>query len=149
MLPGAGRLPGVDTLPHWPEGTAGVLCAAGPHAIPVSTSVRAGDHRFLFALGPKREALRRVREDPRAAFCIMAEGIAFTAFGEVSVLREEMDDVPIAALEFRVDTLQDHLADGRTTMLAAPAWEWRQERAAESDRAVRAELGRLAASRPA
>ncbi|MGI8439005.1 MAG: hypothetical protein ACR2NV_02185 [Thermoleophilaceae bacterium] len=136
----------MEVLPHWPEGAAGVLCAAGPHPIPVSTSVRAGDHRFLFALGPKRDALRRLREDPLAAFCLLAEGLAFTAHGEVHVLREEMEDVPIAALEFRVEDVQDHLADGRTRMLAAPGWEWREERAAEADRAVRAELGRLARS---
>jgi hypothetical protein len=139
-------LPGVEVLPHWPEGTAGVLCASGPHPIPVSTSIRAGDHRFLFALGPKRDALLRVREDPRAAFCLLAEGLAFTAHGEVRVLREEMEDVPIAALEFRVEDVQDHLADGRTRMLAAPGWEWREDKAAETDRAVRAELGRLARS---
>ncbi len=137
----------VDVLPHWPEGTAGVLCVAGPHPIPVSTSLRAGDLRFLFALGPRRDALRRLREDPRAAFCLMAEDLAFTAHGEVHVLREKMEDVPIAALEFRVEDVQDHLADGRTRMIAAPGWEWQEERAADADRAVRAELGRLARSR--
>ena len=58
-----------------------MLCAAGPHAIPVSTAVRAGDDRVLFALGREREILRRLRDDPRAALLVMGEGLAFTAHG--------------------------------------------------------------------
>ena len=34
-------------LPEWPEGTVAVLSTAGPHAIPVSTAVRAGDRQQL------------------------------------------------------------------------------------------------------
>ena len=86
-------------LPHWPPGTAAVLCVAGPHAIPVSTAIRAGDDRLVFALGRRRDALARLREDPRAALCMLAEGLAFTAHGEISVLREELERIPLAALD--------------------------------------------------
>ena len=40
----------VDILPHWEQGTPGVLCVAGPHAIPISTAVRGSDSRLVFAL---------------------------------------------------------------------------------------------------
>ncbi|MBA2581289.1 MAG: hypothetical protein H0V03_10695 [Thermoleophilaceae bacterium] len=132
-------------LPHWPPGTAAVLCVAGPHAIPVSTAIRAGDDRLVFALGRRRDALARLREDPRAALCMLAEGLAFTAHGEISVLREELERIPLAALELRVERVQDHLADGRTDMLGAAGWRWRGERDAEADRIVHEELAALAA----
>jgi len=130
-------------LPHWPPGTAAVLCVAGPHAIPVSTAIRAGDDRLVFALGRRRDALARLREDPRAALCMLAEGLAFTAHGEISVLREELERIPLAALELRVERVQDHLADGRTDMLGAAGWRWRGERDAEADRIVHEELAAL------
>lgn len=138
--PGAGS----PRLPHWPPGTAAVLCVAGPHAIPVSTAIRAGDDRLLFALGRRREALARLREDPRAALCLLAEGIACTVHGEVSVLREELSRIPVTALVLRVTRVQDHLVDGRTEMLCAPGWRWRAERDAEADRLVHGELALLA-----
>lgn len=122
-----------------------MLCVAGPHAIPLSTALRAGEQRLVFALGGRRATLTRLREDPRAALCLMAEGVAFTAHGHAEVLREPMEVGPLAALELRVEQVQDHLADGRTEMLAPPAWRWRQEKAAEDDRGVRAELAALAA----
>jgi len=106
-------------LPHWPPGTAAVLCVAGPHAIPVSTAIRAGDDRLVFALGRRRDALAR--------------------------LREELERIPLAALELRVERVQDHLADGRTDMLGAAGWRWRGERDAEADRIVHEELAALAA----
>ena len=31
----------VEILPEWEQGAPGVLCASGPHAIPVSTALRA------------------------------------------------------------------------------------------------------------
>ena len=132
-------------LPHWLEGSAAVLCVAGPHAIPVSTALRAGEERLVFALGVGRATLAKLRKDPGAALCLMAEGVAFTAYGRAEVIREPMEVGPLAALELRVEHVQDHLADGRTEMLAPPAWRWRQERAAEADNGVRAELAALAA----
>ena len=58
----------MDTLPLWDQGTPAILCVAGPHPIPVSTAVRAGDDRVLFALGRKRDTLQFLRDDSRAAF---------------------------------------------------------------------------------
>ena len=55
-----------DTLPRWPPGTVTVLATAAgaPHAIPVSTAVRAGDRAVLFALAPRRVSLARLRDRP-------------------------------------------------------------------------------------
>jgi len=130
----------MSELPHWEPGTAGVLCVAGPHAIPVSTATRVGDDRLVFALGPRREALARLRSDPAAAFCLLAEAMAFTAFGMARVLREQLDSAPVAAVELRVERVQDHLVDGRTEMLSPPGWRWLDEKAAATDPQIRAEL---------
>ena len=131
-------------LPRWRQGTPGVLVVTGPHAIPVSTALRAGDRRLLFALGRRRQTLARLRQDPRAAFCLLGAGAAFTAHGRVTVLSEALEEVPVAALELAVEHVQDHLADGRTELLEGPAWRWRSERDAEADRLVLAGLQRLA-----
>ncbi len=131
-------------LPHWRRGTAGVLCASGPHPIPVSTAVRTGGHRLLVALGGRRETLARLRRDPRAAFCLMGDGVAFTAHGSARVVRGALRCAEgVAAVELRVDRVQDHLADGRTELLEGPRWRWREERFADSERAIVDELERL------
>jgi len=137
----------MDELPDWEPGTAGVLCVAGPHAIPVSTAVRAGSHRLLFALGGRRETLARLREDPAAALCVLCEGLAFTAHGRASILRDGLESAPkLVVVELAVQRVQDHLADGRTDLLSAPGWRWRDRETADADEDIRAELARLAAS---
>ena len=134
-----------EPLPHWPLRTAGLLVVAGQHAIPISTAVRAGDARLLFALSRRRETLARLREDPHAAFALLAEGLAFTAYGRAAVVREKLEGLPaLAAVELEVDRVQDHLADGRTQMLGGPSWRWIQEDAREADRKVVAEIEALA-----
>ena len=127
-------------LPEWERGTPAVLVAAGPHAIPVSTAVRRGDDRIVFALGRRRAMLDRLRQDPGAALCVLARGVAFTAYGQVAVVREELDAAPVAGLELRVERVQDHLADGRTDMLDGARYEWTDAAAAEAEPAIRAEL---------
>ena len=139
----------MTALPEWRQGTPGVLCVAGPHAIPVSTAVRGGDRRLLLALGRGRETLARVRAEPRAAFCLMGEAVAFTAYGAAAVVREELDAAPVAAVELRVESVQDHLADGRTLMLEGARWRWIDERSRESEPRIVAELRRLATAREA
>lgn len=115
----------MDPLPHWPRATATVFCVAGPHPIPVSTAVRAGDASIRLALGGRRETLERLRRDPAAALCVMAEGLAFTAKGEARVIEEGVDPAPsLVVVELGVTEVVDHLADGRTQMLAAPDWRW-------------------------
>ena len=131
----------MEPLPDWAPGTPAVLCPAGPHPIPVSTAVRAGDRRILIALGRRREALQRLREDPAAALCLMGEGAAFTAYGRAAVVAEELvaaDTVVAVALE--VDRIQDHLADGRTEILDGVRWRWTDDQFDEAQRAIVAEL---------
>jgi hypothetical protein len=102
-----------------------VLCAVGPHPIPVSSYVRAGDDRILVALGSGRETLARLRADPAAAFCVMGNGVAFTAHCQAMIVRESLEAAPgNVAVELRVDRVQDHLADDRTEMLAGARWRW-------------------------
>ncbi len=134
----------MERLPKWERGTPAVLCAAGPHPIPVSTAVRAADDRVVLALGREREVLRRLREDPSAALLIMGEGVAFTAHGEVSVVAERLEVADtIVAVELRVTRVQDHLADGRSVMLDGARWRWATEELAAADEATFAELERL------
>jgi hypothetical protein len=118
-----------------------VLCTTGPHAIPISTALRAGDNRVVFALGRGRETLAILRGDPRSALCVLAEGAAFTAYGNARVVREELEAAPnVAALELVVDEVSDHLADSRTEMLDSARWRWTDERAAAEDPRIAQEL---------
>ena len=130
-------------LPEWERGTPAVLVASGPHAIPVSTAVRRGDDRVVFALGRRRAMLERLRSDPDAALCVLGRGVAFTAYGRVQVLREELDAAPVTAVELRVERVQDHLADGRTDMLDGARYQWTDDAAAEAEPRIAAELGAL------
>lgn len=127
-------------LPSWEPGTPGVLCVTGPHAIPVSTAVRAGSDRLLLALGARRETLARLQADPSVAFCLLGEGVAFTAYGEARVVAERLAAAPVAAVELRVTSVADHLADGRTEMSDGARWQRSDEHYAESDAAIAAEL---------
>jgi hypothetical protein len=134
----------VEPLPHWDRGTPAVLCVAGPHPIPVSTAVRADAGRVLLALGSGRETLRRLRDDPRVALCVLGRAVAFTAHGSARVVAEELEAADtVVAVELRVEQVQDHLADGRTEMLDGARWRWRDERFAEAEEAIVAELERL------
>ncbi len=132
-------------LPEWKPGTPAVLVVAELHAIPVSTATRAGDRRVLLALGRGRETLARLRARPEAALCVLGAGVAFTAYGRARVVREELEGVPVAALELAVERVQDHLADGRTVMLDGARWRWDDPDAAAADARVIEVLGRLAA----
>jgi len=131
-------------LPEWEPGTPAVLIVSGPHAIPVSTAVRRGDRRVVFALGQRRETLERIRSEPSAvALCVLARGMAFTAYGRAAVVREELEAAPVAVVELTVERVQDHLADGRTEMLDGARYEWADAAAAEAEPRIRAELGTL------
>jgi hypothetical protein len=135
----------MERLPEWERGTPAVLCAAGPHPIPVTAFLRAGDDRVLLALGRRREALRRLRQDPGAALLLMGAGLAFTAHGRARVLAEELEATDtVVAVELRVERVQDHLADGRTEMLDGARWRWCAEEHGEAEDAILAELAELA-----
>jgi hypothetical protein len=121
-----------------------VLCVAGPHPIPVTAFLRAGDDRVLLGLGRKRETVRRLREDPAAALLVMASGLAFTAHGRARVIAEELESADtVVAVELVVERLQNHLADGRTEMLDGARWRWCAEEHGEAEDEILAELERL------
>jgi hypothetical protein len=131
-------------LPTWPAGTPAVLCVTGPHAIPVSSYVRAGDARILVALGARRETLARLRGDPQVAFCLLGEGVAFTAHCRASVVRESMRAAAgNTAVELHVERVQDHLIDGRTEVLDGAPWRWTDREAADLQPAILKELEEL------
>jgi hypothetical protein len=134
----------MERLPEWERGTPAVLCVAGPHPIPVSTAVRVADDRIRFALGRRRDTLRRLREDDRAALLVMGKGLAFTAHGSAAVVAEQMEVADtVVGVELRVTRFQDHLADGRTEMVDGARWRWTDEQLAESEPKILAELERL------
>jgi hypothetical protein len=136
----------MERLPHWERGTPAVLCVAGPHPIPITAYLRAGDDRVLLALGRKRETLRRLREDPAVALLLMGEGVAFTVHGQARVIAEELEATDtVVAVELVVDRIQDHLADERTEMLDGARWRWRAEEHGEAEDAILAELAGLQA----
>ena len=128
-------------LPDWPEGTVTVLStgAGPPHAIPVSTAVRSGPATIHFALGLRRESLRRLRDDPSCALTILAAGVAVTAHATAAVVRE---DERIAYVRLDVHEVQDH--DQPTFELTdGVRWHWADDTAEAGDAEVRAALRRL------
>ena len=131
-------------LPTWPPGTPAVLCVTGPHAIPVSSYVRAGDERIVVALGARRETLARLRDDPGTAFCVLGKGVAFTAHCRAAVVQESLEAAPgNVAVELSVERVQDHLADGRTELLEGAHWRWIDEDAAALQPGILQELEHL------
>ena len=100
------------TLPEWPARTIAVLATVddGPHAIPVSAPVRAGDHTILLGLHQSRDSLARIRQCPQVALLVLAEGnVAFTARGTARIAAEPMaDDADYVAVAIDVSALDDH-----------------------------------------
>jgi hypothetical protein len=135
----------MERLPEWERGTPAVLCVAGPHPIPITAYLRAGDDRVLLALGRRRETLRRLREDPSVALLLMGAGLAFTAHGRARVIAEELGSTDtVVAVELHVDRVQNHLADERTEMLDGARWRWCAEEHGEAEDAILVELEELA-----
>jgi pyridoxamine 5'-phosphate oxidase-like protein len=138
-MPGA-----LAELPDWDEGTAAVLCtvdaAGAPHAIPVSTALRAGPRAIVLGLGARRASLAFVRERPAAALSMMAADTAFTAYGAARVVAEDVAGV--VALRLQVETIADHRQP--TFVVDGPvAWRWTDADAAARDTAVRDALRAL------
>jgi hypothetical protein len=138
-------------LPTWEEGTVAILSTGGgaPHAIPVSTAVRAGPRRVLIALALRRESLSRLRADPRAALTLLTGGdVAVTAHCRATILQEPMTvSDRVAAVALDVEEVQDH-GQPRFVIEAGVAWRWMDPEAAEQDVRIRAALRDLAGSRP-
>jgi hypothetical protein len=126
-------------LPDWPDGSVAVLSTAGPHAIPVSTAVRAGDAVVHFALAHRRDSLARLREEPRCALTVLAAGVAVTAYGRATVV--DGDD-RVAFVRLDVEEVADH--DQPTFAIEdGVRWRWTDEGAEAGDASVREALRRL------
>jgi flavin reductase (DIM6/NTAB) family NADH-FMN oxidoreductase RutF len=136
----------MNELPEWEPGTVCVLTTGGgaPHAIPVSTALRAGPRRVLLALAPRRETLARLRREPRCALTIMAAGVACTAHARAEIVHESLPGAEaVAAVALEVEAIQDHMQP-RFAIAAGVVWEWTDEDARAGDAAVRAALAELA-----
>ena len=132
----------MEELPDWPEGTAAVLSTGGgaPHAIPVSTALRAGPRTVVLGLALRRESLARLRREPACALTVLAAGdLAFTALGRATVLEE---GERIAAVRIDVERIQDHGTD-RFVIDDGVRWRWTDEDAERADAAVREALRAL------
>lgn len=137
----------LDALPDWEPGTVAVLSTGGgrPHAIPVSTGVRAGNRRVLIALALRRESLARLREEPYCALTIMGAGnVALTAHARATIVQEPMEvSDQVAAVCLDVEEIQDH-TQPRFEIESPVTWRWCELEARERDVAIRAALGELA-----
>ena len=134
-------------VPEWPEGTATVLATAGdgPHAIPVSTAVRADERTVVLSLGRRRESLRRLRADPRCTLTVMAgPDRAFTLHGRATVVDEDVAGT--VAIRLDVEAVQDHMTPD-FTIEDGVQWHWTAAKAAQRDADVRAGLRRLGGRR--
>jgi flavin reductase (DIM6/NTAB) family NADH-FMN oxidoreductase RutF len=133
-------------LPDWEPGTVCVLStgAGPPHAIPVSTAVRAGPRRVLLALAARRETLARLRREPRCALTVMAADVACTVHARARIVEESLPGAEgVAAVSLDVDDIQDHMQP-RFAIAAGVAWNWTDDDARASDAAVRGALAKLA-----
>jgi hypothetical protein len=101
-----------EALPEWPTRTIALLATVddGPHAIPVSAPVRAGDRRILLSLHRSRGSLSRLRRRPQVALAVLTAGnVAFTARGTARIVQESMAAAPdYAAVAIEVDQIDDH-----------------------------------------
>jgi pyridoxamine 5'-phosphate oxidase-like protein len=136
----------MESLPDWDDGTVAILAtgAGAPHAIPVSTCVRAGPRTVLLALACGRESLARLREDPRCALSILARGdVAVTVHARATILQELTEAVMAVRLD--VERLQDH---GQPTFEIEDGvrWRWLDPEARERDTQVREALRALSST---
>jgi nitroimidazol reductase NimA-like FMN-containing flavoprotein (pyridoxamine 5'-phosphate oxidase superfamily) len=134
-------------LPDWPAGTVALLATGGgaPHVIPVSAALRAGPARVVFALAPRRESLRRLREAPRVALALLAAGnVALTAEGEARVVAEPLPGAEnVVGVELLVDRLQEH-GNRHFAVTGGVQWHWTDTESEERDHQVREALAALA-----
>jgi hypothetical protein len=132
----------LQELPEWPDGTVAILAtgAGAPHAIPVSTCVRAGPRTVLLALAHRRESLQRLRSDPRCALTILTTSVAVTAHASATILHDLNEAV--VAVRLDVHEIQDH--DQPTFAIEAGVqWRWTDHEARERDAGIRAALAAI------
>jgi hypothetical protein len=135
-------------LPEWPSGTVTILSTGGgpPHAIPVSTAIRADPHTILLALGEGRESLSRLKADPAVALSIVTGAdIAITAYGNARVVEGRLPG-GVVAVRIDVDRVQGHAAP-TFAIEGGVRWGWTDVSAEQRDAAVRAALLEIARER--
>lgn len=132
-------------LPDWEPGTVAILSTGGgePHAIPVSTAVKAGPRAVYMALALRRESLTRLREDPRCALTILAAEVAVTAIGHATVVQDPMEVAEVVAVRLGVERIQDH-GEERFEIEGGVRWRWTDPEAERRDAAIRQALSELA-----
>jgi hypothetical protein len=136
----------IDALPEWDPGTVAVLStgAGRPHAIPVSTAVRAGSRTIVLALALRRGSLARLRDEPHCALTVMTGGdIAFTAHGRATIVEEPMTvSDRVVAIRLDVESIQHH---GQDTFEIDDGvrWHWTGAEAEQHDAEIRAALSRF------
>lgn len=139
--------PDPTALPEWTPGTVALLSTIGegPHAIPVSTGIRAGDRLVLVALAARRVSLANLREEPRVALSLLCEGdVAITAHATASVVADPMEiSSRVCAVALDVVRIQDH-GQPRFVIDSGVQWRWVDPEAEARDREVRAELTSIA-----
>jgi nitroimidazol reductase NimA-like FMN-containing flavoprotein (pyridoxamine 5'-phosphate oxidase superfamily) len=140
-----------DAVPEWPPGTVAVLSTAGaeggPHAIPVSTALRAGPRTVVFALAASRGSLARLQSDPRVALTVLAhDDVAVTLHGRARVIEAPLRGADaVVGVVLEVEGVHDH--NQPTFVIDEGArWHWVDDAARGRDGEVRAALERLAAS---
>lgn len=133
-------------LPDWPAGTVALLAtgAGAPHVIPVSAALRAGPARIVLALAPRRESLRRLREEPRVALALLATGdVAITAEGEARVVAAPLPGAEnVVGVELVVDRVQEH-GNRHFAVTGGVQWHWTDAESERRDAQVRAALASL------
>lgn len=137
----------MDELPAWEDGTVAILstAAGAPHAIPVSTAVRADSRRIYLALALGRESLARLRRDARVALTFLAHDVACTAHAVATIVEEPLAESDrVAAVRLDVVGLQDH-RQPRFVMQQPVRWQWIDPEAAARDAEIREALRRVAA----
>jgi hypothetical protein len=136
-----------DRLPDWTPGTVAILSTGGgaPHAIPVSTGVRAGPRAILFALARRRESLARLRAEPRCTLTLLDAGVALTAHGRALVVQDPLAiSDRLVAVRLDVERIQDHGRPDFEIDGGVP-WHWTDAEAERRDAELRAALAELAA----
>ena len=106
----------------------------------MSTALRAGPQTVLLALGPSRGSLARLREDPRCALVVIAEGVAVTLRGRATEVGEAAGTVAIR-LDVEPSTTT---RSRRSRSTPACSWRWTDPDAERRDAEVRAALAQLA-----
>jgi hypothetical protein len=112
-----------------------------PHAIPVSTIVRADASTVVFVLARRRESLARLRDDPRCALTILAEGVSVTAIGRAVEVGADLPE-NVVAMRMDVERVQDH-AQPTFEIHEGVRWRWTDADAERVDAALREALRRL------